>query len=149
MISRKRKTEIDIKDAFATYAAAVLSGVQVATSRRAQQLDAATVQVVCNRQSPDGSLDDYNVFVEVEGAIVCTSLITNETPNQIEELELYAENFLETETAALLALINAESTEVELVDIQPGEAEDGVDTETSRYVSRYNFTARVRDLTDT
>jgi hypothetical protein len=149
MISRKRKVEAAVKAAFADYASAVLTGVQVATSRRVQELDSATVQVVCNKQSPDGTLDAYNVFVEVEGAIVCSAIITNAAPTQIESLELYAENFLELETPALLALINAESTDIEVLDIQPGEAEDGVDTETNRYISRYTFSARVKDLTDT
>lgn len=149
MISRKRETEKAILAAFEAYAAAVLTGVQTARSRRAKDLDKPLVQVVCNRQVPDGSLDEYNVFVTIEGAIVITDIITNADPTEIETLEAYAENFLETKTDDLLDLINPESDTVQLADIQPGESEDGFDSETNRYVSRYTFSANVYDLTDT
>lgn len=149
MISRKREVEKAIEAAFKTFAGAALAGVQVATSRRTQELDNATVQIVCNRQSADGDLTAYTEFMGVDGAIVCSALITNTAATVIEALEIEAENFIEQDTQTLLDAINAESATIELTDIHPGEYEDGVESELNRYIARYNFSANVRDLTDT
>ena len=149
MISRKRELEKAIKAALETFAGSSLDGVQVITARAAQELDNATVQILCNRQTPDGSLEDYNVFTTIEGAIVCSALITNTAPTIIELLEIQAENFIEQPTQTLIDAINAESLTIQVQDIQPGESEDGSNEETNRYIARYTFSANVRDLTDT
>jgi hypothetical protein len=149
MISRKREVEKAIKAAFEAFAGSALDDVQVSTSRFKQELDNATVQIVCNRQSNDGDLQNYPEFMQVDGAIVCSALITNTAATEIEALEIQAENFIEQDTQTLLNAINAESDTIELTDISPGEYEDGENAELARYIARYNFTANVRDLTDT
>jgi hypothetical protein len=146
MISRKRELERAILAAFTDFAGTALTGVNTYNSRQRHAQADAFVMITCPRQSPLEGMDEIATRMTVEGAIVCSALVTNQAATAIEALEIQAENFIEQKTSDLLADINAETSAIEVTDIQPGECEDGYDEEGKRYLSRYSFTAYVIDL---
>jgi len=145
MISRKRESEKAILAAFLAWAGSpAMEGVNTYTSRQKRDNEAPQISVTCSKQGPLEGEEEYVTRLRVEGAITCAVLVDNQTPVRIEALEVLAENFVEMETDALLALINAESETVIFTDFQPGEYEDGFDSDTARYLARYTFSAFVR-----
>ena len=93
-------------------------------------------------------MDEYVYRMEVSGAITCSALVDGGDPDTIETLEILAENFVELLTPTILTAINDETTTIEVTDFQPDDSEDGYNDGLKRYVSRYSFTAIVRDITE-
>lgn len=147
MTSRKRKAETAIRNAFVAWADTAIDGVHVITGRSIADLDPVNVRIHCPNQNPLEGFDEISTRVEVSGSIVVTQSFDEQDLTQIEDLEALAETFIEMDTATLLGLLNAEATDIQFTDFQPDSAEDGINPDFRQFVSRYSFSAYVRDIT--
>ncbi len=146
MISRKRKAEKAILDAFVEWAGEAIDGVQVITGRNISDLETTQIRIHCNGQEPLEDISEHVTRVQVEGMFIVQQSVDDNTINKIEEVEALVESFIEMTTPELLALINAETDAIEVTDIQPGRADDGIDNDLRRYLSTYTFTAFVKTI---
>jgi hypothetical protein len=146
MISRKRKLEKAVLDAFVEWTGAAIDGVQVITGRNISDLETTQIRIHCNGQEPLEDISEYVTRVQVEGMFIVQQSVDDNTINKIEEVEAIVESFIEMTTPELLALINAETDAIDVTDIQPGRADDGIDNDLRRYLSTYTFTAFVKTI---
>ncbi len=146
MISRRRKLEKAVLDAFVEWADDAIDGVQVITGRNISDLETTQIRIHCNGQEPLEDMTEYVTRVQADGMFIVQQSVDDNTINKIEEVEALVESFIEMTTPELLALINAETEEIDVTDIQPVRADDGIDNDLRRYLSTYTFTAFVRTI---